>query len=158
AFEVGENLVVTDIGSRKQSEIHTDAVCVDGRFVLVEQILLGSLVNSGEPRTLSDISGVARAEANLRIWEQQQDVVAEFAAGVEEMGRRRNDRSVEDIQGRTEDGVEPGRRVGRNGGWIDWICLERVVPEVFIAAEQRIEAVPLHFADAQSRYIVRLAA
>ncbi len=60
-------------------------------------------------------------------------------------------------------GVGPGAAVprwsvqeGQSG--IERVGLKRVVPKILILAEERIDAIPLVLADAQARYVVRVAA
>ena len=54
-------------------------------------------------------------------------------------------------------GLKPGRRVGKCADRVQRVGLQRVVPDILVAAKRSVEVVPLVLADAQTRDVVGIA-
>src|ERR1700674_4105468 len=146
ALVVVPDLVVADVRSWQDSEIHAEPIGVNRRFHILKQERFRPFVKARERGPFSDVARISQPERPLQSGQQQKVLIPQFPPGVVKMRRSR------------DDWREPRRRIGNRGrGRIYRVCLKRVVPEVLVLPEERVEVVPLVPADPQTRHAVWLA-
>src|SRR5262249_16824188 len=64
ALVVVPYLVVAEVGPGQNPEVHSQPVCVDGGFPILEEQLFRALVNCGKRRSFINVSGIAHPESN----------------------------------------------------------------------------------------------
>ncbi len=166
-FEVGEELIVGDRGSRKHAKIYPGVIRVRRIAVCFREIRYGAAVRGEKAGPFVAVMRKAQPEAHSGLRQERHIVILHpphqivRVSGIRlrhgEVGavarnpRMQCGRRADDATGRLRSERAWRRRIERVGPQI-------VVPEILVPPEHPVEVVPLVFVHVQPRNVVRIAA